>query len=159
MTVIPHYVVTLITAYLNPLLAWFSDLVYSELLKRDPDHFLVKVHQHLDCSVLEKACAGYHHASGPGAPATHTVPRLVRALLIACLFDWSLRQLEFQIRFNLLVKWFVGYLVYEPGPDHATLERFWLWVDAQQHRTFFDEVLRQIDAQFPNERSGPQSLP
>jgi transposase len=156
MTVVPHYVVALITANLNPLLLWFSNLVYTELLKRDPDHFLVKLHQQLDLSALETACADYHHASGPGAPPTHSVPRLVRALLVGCLFDWSLRQLEFQVRFNLLVKWFVGYPVYDPGPDHSTLERFLLWVDAHQHRTFFDEVLRQIDAQYPGEHRQPQ---
>ena len=31
-----------------------------------------------------------------------------------------------------------------------------MWVDEHQHRTFFDDILRQIDAQFPEERDQPQ---
>jgi IS5 family transposase len=81
---------------------------------------------------------------------------LVRALLVKHLFGWSLRQLEFHLRFNLLVKWFVGYAIFEVGPDHATLERFEQWVCAHQTRLYFDVILRQIDADFPEMRSCPQ---
>ncbi len=77
---------------------------------------------------LEKACAAFHHASGPGARPTHPVPQLVRAFLVKYLFNWSLREIEWQVRFNLVVKWFVGYPLFAAGPDHTTLERFDLWV-------------------------------
>lgn len=156
MAIVPDFVLSVVNAHLQPLLAWFSEWVYAKLLKRDPDHFLVRLQRQLDFAPLEKACAGFHHSAGPGTLPTHTVPRLVRALLLGYLFAWSLRQLEFHIRFNLLVKWFVGYRVAEPGPDHSTLERFEQWACMQQHRTFFDEVLRQIDAQFPAEPLQPQ---
>jgi hypothetical protein len=156
MSPVPECVMTVVQAYLRPLLLWFSQRVYSELVQGAGDHLLVKVQAHLDCARLEQACAGYHHAAGPGAPPTHSVPRLVRALLVKYLFHWSLRQLEFQIRYNLLVKWFVGYPLWAAGPDHTTLERFEVWVMEQQHRTFFDEVLRQIDQDFPAERQQPQ---
>lgn len=156
MSTVPEAVLAIVNAHLNALLLWFSDYVYTELLKRAQDNVLVKLQAHLDFAVLEKACAGYHHNTGPGAPPTHTVPRLVRALLVKYLFDWSLRQLEFQIRFNLIVKWFVGYSILAAGPDHTTLERFEVWVCKHQHRTFFDDVLRQIDAHFPKERDQPQ---
>jgi IS5 family transposase len=129
--------------------------MYRRLLART-NHFLVRVHDHLDCSPLEVACAGYHHSSGPGAPVAHPVPRLVRALLAKYLLNLSLRELEEAIRWNLLVKWFVGYAIFEAGPDHATLERFELWVIEHQARTFFDEVLHQIDRHFPEERRKPQ---
>jgi IS5 family transposase len=80
----------------------------------------------------------------------------VRALLVKYLYNWSLRDLEWHIRFNLVVKWFVGYPLYAEGPDHSTLERFELWVCCQQPRTLFDETLRQIDADFPDERQHAQ---
>jgi Transposase domain (DUF772) len=60
------------------------------------------------------------------------------------------------VRFNLLVKWFVGYPLFAAGPDHSTLERFEQWVIEHQQRTLFDEVLRQIDRDFPDERNQPQ---
>jgi hypothetical protein len=117
---------------------------------------LVQLHDHLDLAPLEKACAAFHHASGPGARPTHPVPQLVRAFLVKYLFDWSLREIEWHVRFNLVVKWFVGYPLFAAGPDHSTLERFDRWVCFHQHRTAFDEVLRQIDAAFPGERRSPQ---
>lgn len=156
MSTIPEAILAIVNAHLNALLLWFSDYVYTELLKRAQDNLLVKVQAHLDFTALEKACASYHHHTGPGAPPMHTVPQLVRALLVKYLFDWSLRQLEFEIRFNLIVKWFVGYSIFAAGPDHTTLERFEVWVDEHQHRTFFDDILHQIDAHFPEERDQPQ---
>ena len=142
--------------YLHPLLSWFSDYVYSRLLKQAEDHLLFKLHRHLDFTRLEQGCAGFHHASGPGAVPSHVVARLVRAVLVGHLYGWSLRQLEQQVRFNLIVKWFVGYGLHEPGPDHTTLERFELWVCTHHHRDYFDEVLHQIDQQFPEDRQQVQ---
>jgi len=156
MSTLPAYVLSLVATYLTSLLYWFSDQIYADLLKRDPDHLLLKLHDHVDLAPLEKACADFHHTSGPGARPTHPVPQLVRAFLVKYLFDWSLREIEWHVRFNLVVKWFVGYPLFAPGPDHSTLDRFDLWVCFHQRRTAFDEVLRQIDAAFPNERQSPQ---
>jgi hypothetical protein len=154
--IIPDFVPTIIATCWSQLIQWFSNQVYAELIGRDHDHLLVRLHRRLGFGRLEAACAGFHHSSGPGTKPTHTVPRLVRALLVGYLFNWSLRQLEWHIRYNLIVKWFVGYPVFAAGPDHCTLERFEVWVCLHRHRTFFDEVLRHIDDDFPNERSKPQ---
>lgn len=152
MAILPDFVLLAVRAYLQPLLEWFSDLIYTDLLKRAGDQFLIPLRTSLDFQPLETACAEFHHGRGPGAPPTHPVPQLVRALLVGYLFNWSLRQLEFHLRFNLVIKWFVGYPLYAAGPDHSTLERFEQWVMTFQHRTIFDEVLRQIDQAFPDER-------
>jgi IS5 family transposase len=156
MTIIPPFIFSAIQANLMPLLRWFSEEMYRRLLGREPQHFLVRLHQHLDCVPLEESCAEYHHRSGSGAPVVHGVPRLVRILLIKYLLNLSLREVESAIRWNLLVKWFVGYAVFDAGPDHATLERFEQWVCEHRQRTFFDEVLAQIDQAFPEERRKAQ---
>ena len=156
MGIIPDFVMALVTAHLTPLLQWFSDYIYADLLKRTPDHLLVKLHTRLNLAAVETACAAFHHMEGPGTKPTHTVPHLVRALLVGYLQDWSLRELEWQIRYNLVVKWWVGYPVFAAGPDHTTLERFELWVCFHQHRTIFDQVLCQIDRDFPRERQQAQ---
>ncbi|MCP4555239.1 MAG: transposase [Herbaspirillum sp.] len=147
---------TIVKQYFRPLLVWFSAQVYAELIARATEHLLVKLHGKLDFAGLEQACAAYHHTTGPGTKPTHPVPRLVRALLVQYVCDWSLRQLEFQIRYNLVVKWFVGYNILDAGPDHSTLQRFEDWVCAQQQRVFFDQVLQQIDAEFPADRTQTQ---
>lgn len=156
MPIIPDFALAVVKLYLAQLLVWLSDQTYLTLLKRDPDHLLVKLADHLNFTPLETACTAYHHTTGPGTTPTHPVPRLVRALLVGHLYHWSLRDLEWHIRFNLVVKWFIGYSIFAEGPDHSTLERFELWVCFQQHRTVFDEILRQIDAAFPAERQQSQ---
>jgi hypothetical protein len=156
MPIIPDFALAVVHTYFAQLLVWLSDQTYLTLLQRDPDHLLVQLSDHLKCAPLETACAKYHHAAGPGTTPTHPVPRLVRALLVKHLYNWSLRDLEWHIRFNLVVKWFVGYPIFALGPDHSTLERFEMWVCFKQHRTVFDEILRQIDADFPDERQHSQ---
>jgi Transposase domain (DUF772)/Transposase DDE domain len=153
---VPEYVELLVTTYYSAVLDWFSGQVYTNLIKRDAQHVLVQVHKIIDWTKLESACSGFHHDHGAGAPPIHSSVQLVRALLVGYLCNWSLRQLEWQIRFNLIVKWFVGYPVYADGPDHSTLERFEVWVAEHQHRTLFDEILRQIDQAMPEERESAQ---
>ena len=156
MSILPEFVLRVVNAHLQPLLDWFSERLYAEFLGHAADHLLVQLHTRLDVRPLELACAGFHHLSGPGAPPTHSVARLVRAVLVKALFGWSLREWEWHLRFNLIVKWFVGYRIFDAGPDHVTLERFEQWVNLHQHRVFFDEVLRQIDRDFPQERHQSQ---
>lgn len=153
---IPPILQIFIETHLTTLLHWFSGEIYRRLLERNGSHFLFQLDDHLDTGPLEAACAGYHHGRGPGAPPVHSVARLVRALLVKYLLDLSLRELEAEIRWKLPVKWFVGYALFEPGPDHTTLERFEMWVIEHHSRIFFDEVLRQIHQAFPEERQKTQ---
>jgi hypothetical protein len=153
---LPDFVISIIRAHLNAVLLWFSHYVYTQLLKRAEDERLVKLAPVLDFTTLEQVCADYHHTIGPGAAPTHSVPRLVRALLVRYLFNYSYRDLERAIHSDLVVKWFVGYPLFAAGPDHTTLERFEVWVEEHHHRVYFDEILRQIDADFPKERDKPQ---
>ncbi len=153
---IPSSVLTIIQLHLTALLHWFSAEAYRRQLERAQNHFLVRLNNSFEFGRLEKTCADFHHRSGAGVPPTHTVPCLVRALLVKHLFDLSLRQLEEAIQWDLRVKWFVGYALFEAGPDHATLARFEQWVMAHHQRTFFDDVLVQIDEAFPAEREKAQ---
>ena len=137
MDIIPDFVPTIMTTCWSQLIQCFSDQVYAELIKRDPNHLLAKLRKHLDFSQLESVCAGFHHNEGPGAKPTHPVRCLVRALLVGYLFNpqgafgsCSLRQLEWHVRYNMVVKWFVGYPILAAGPDHTTLERFELIYDS-----------------------------
>jgi hypothetical protein len=75
---------------------------------------------------------------------------LVRCLLVMYLYDLSYRQLEQRLYSDMLVRWFVGLSAFGDVPDHCTLERFELWVKGHHPRIYFDTVLKQIDAMFPN---------
>ena len=151
---IPDFLPLVILPLWARLLTWLSTQVYARLLT--PSDFFGQLAQHLDCAPLAQVCAAYQHTAGPGAQATHPVPRLVRALLVKHLWQLSLRELEYTIRTNLVVRWFVGYGLFERTPDHSTLARFEQWVIEQHGRTFFDETLKQIDQDFPEQRHQTQ---
>jgi hypothetical protein len=67
-----------------------------------------------------------------------------------------LRELEERLNTDLLVRWFVGYGVFESTPDHATLGRFEYWVLTQHRRGYFDSVLGQIYEHYPQQRQEVQ---
>lgn len=152
MPILPQSVLFVILQWWSPLLQFVSAVWYDRQLTRYRDHWLVQLHQIADFTRLEQACAGFHADSGRGAPVIHPVPRLVRALLVKYLHNLSLRLTEEFIDNHLLIKWFVGYGLFEPPPDHSTLNRFELWVFQHQPRLFFDEVIRLIDRLCPEDR-------
>ena len=137
---------------LSELLIWFSDLVFARLISREQGHLLVQLTDLLDWCAMECACAAYHQHNGNGRPVEHSVPRLLRAMLVKYLYGCSLRELEEKIRYNIMVKWFVGYPIYAPGPDHTTLHRFEMYLCVHHPRLFFDKVVQQIEQAFPDER-------
>ncbi|MCP4416036.1 MAG: transposase [Chloroflexi bacterium] len=44
---------------------------------------------------------------------------MLRTVLVKYLYDFSLRETEFHIRYNLLIKSFANYAVFEEEPDHT----------------------------------------
>lgn len=156
MTIIPDFLRPIIESYLDILLLWFSDYVYQRLLPLYHNHALLHLNKSLDLTTLEVACRDFHRQNGQGRPVTHTIPRLVRALLVRYFYDISLRQTEVVIREQIPVKWFVGYPLADRGVSYSTLHRFESYLLQQQPRLFFDTVLRQIDAAFPDQVRQPQ---
>ena len=142
----------LLSLYWSSFVNLLHDLVYELVLSHAKGHLLFKLQRKIDFSELEKRCAAYHHELGPGAPATYGVESLVRALLLKYLYDLSLRELETRLYTDLLARWFAGYGLFDDLPDHVTLQRFETWVCQNCKRAFFDEILRQIDAEYPDDK-------
>jgi len=151
--ILPQQVLFVILQYWSSILYLVSAVWYERQLARYQDHWLLHLHQTVDLSPLEQACAGFHANNGWGAPIKHTVRRLVRALLIKYLYNLALRPTEELIDNHILVKWFVGYSLFETPPDHSYLNRFELWVFQNCPRLFFDEVIRLIDHLCPEDRA------
>lgn len=146
-TTLPDALPSIIEEHLDPLLSWFGQVIWQRLLNRQPHHPLIRIKHLLDFAVLEERCAHYHEAASPrGRPVIHTVARLLRAIFIKYWFNLSLRQLEERLRYDLLVRWFVGYGLHQETPDHTTLHRFEAYLYQQHPRLFFSHVLSQIDA-------------
>ena len=93
--------------------ALIQQLVYGVILSHTQSHLLHRLQQHFDFSALEQACAHYHHSEGKGTHPTHTVPRLLRILLLKYLYDLSLREVETRLYTDLLARWFAGYGLFD----------------------------------------------
>jgi len=158
MPILPNIALFVILQSWSLVLHLVSAVWYERQLTRYRHHWLVQLHQIADLTSLEQACAGFHANNGLGAPVIHTAPRLVRALLIKYLYNLSLRQTEEQIDNHILIKWFVGYGLFEAPPDHTTLDRFELWLFGHQPRLFFDEVIGLIDRLCPEDRQRLQMI-
>jgi transposase len=140
-----HQQLLLVTCQILPLaLPLLEDFIYGYLVNKYKKHWLVQLEDVLDLGPLEQGCAGFHKGSGKGSAVSHPIPRLVRALLVKYLYNLSYRQTEEKIDRDLLVKWFVGYGLFQSPPDHTTLQRFEIWVLNNQSHLFFNETLAQI---------------
>jgi len=152
MPILPQQALFVILQYWPSILWLVSAVWYERQLARYQDHWLVQLHQFVDLTPLEQACADFHADNGLGTPIKHTVRRLVRALLVKYLYNLALRPTEELIDNHILVKWFVGYSLFEAPPDHSYLNRFELWLFQHCPRLFFDEVIRLIDQLCPEDR-------
>ena len=152
MDILPQFFSSVLLLLWPLLTRYFSDLFYAHTLVNNPNHLLVKLEHTLDFSEMEKACAPFHHSNGAGRPERYPAGMLVRALLVGCLYDLSLRELEQRLYADLIVRWFVGLRMLDDTPDHTTLERFYQWVANNQPQVFFTTGLKQMEAYFPQER-------
>src|SRR5262249_28900084 len=152
---VPPLVQYLIGAFLEPILAWLSMVVYRPLLQRCTDHPLVLLAQWYDPAPLVAACAAFHHAPDtPGRPPTFTIDQLVRAEIVRAWADTcSDPALEELLTTNLLVRWFVDLPLAQPAPDHSTLADFHAFLTAHAPDAFFRDVLTflaQVDPEPPD---------
>ena len=140
-------IASVLSQYLQPLLAWFTQYIFDRLLTHSKDHPLIQIQKLVDFSDLKQACAYFHDSAATrGRPVTHSVPRLLRALFIKYWYDLSLRDLEERLRNDMLVRWFVGYGLHQTTPDHTTLHRFEAYLYQAHPGLFFTSLLTQIDA-------------
>ena len=142
-------IASIFSRYLHPLLAWFTQYIFDRLLSDNHHNPLLQLQKRLDFSALEQACAPFHDSAATrGRPIAHSVPRLLRTIFIKYWYDLSLRDLEERLRNDMLVRWFVGYGLHQPTPDHTTLQRFEAYLYREHPSLFFDSLLKQIDATF-----------
>lgn len=144
---VPPLMQSLIGQFLAPILAWLETLVYRPLLTRCANHPLVRLAQWYDPAAVVAACAGFHHApTAPGRPPTFTIGQFVRMEIVR---TWAAtgsdRALEDWLNTNLLVRWYVGLPLTQPGPDHSTLAAFHAYLTTHAPEALFEDGLRFLD--------------
>ena len=154
---IPADVISQFTAVPEEFWLRVSNYLFAQALEHAHDHLLVRVHRRFDFSVVVKKCQAYRlYAGQRGQEADFSLEQLCRALVVRYLNHWSLRQTCEEIKSNLLLRWFVGFLLNEQTPSYVTMQRFEEWVKIHEPRLFFNEILRQIDQDFPEDAAHAQ---
>lgn len=136
---------------------WFSEQYDLHQEKQAADSLLLRVRQRFKLEKPIAACQGYRlYAGKRGQEAAYSLGILCRALLLKYLMGWSYRRTCQEIRQNNECRRFVGYRLDEATLSYVTLQRFAIWVLLNQPRGFFNEILQQIDADFPEGASSAQ---
>lgn len=150
---VPPLVQYLFGVFLEPILAWFSTLVYRHLFRHCADHPLVLLNASFDFAPVLAACAHYYHAPGSkGAPPTYSVELLLRAEFLRAWADCcSDPDLEALLATDLLARWFVGLPLLAPAPDHTTLSRFHAWMTIHAPDALFRASLAFLDQVDPED--------
>ena len=154
---LPAAVISQFTAMPEEFWGQVSNYLYSQLLESTQDQLLTRIAQRFDFAALVKGCQAYRlYAGQRGQAADYSVEQLCRALVLRHLNHWSFRTTCAELKSNLLLRWFVGFLVNEQTLSYVTLQRFEEWMLRHQPRLLFDEILRQIDQDFPEDATQPQ---
>jgi transposase, IS5 family len=104
--------------------SFLGDFAYERLLKRHPDHFLVKLEQALDWDDLAEKLVVLYEGKGRVGRPPYRPDLIFKMLFIAYLYDVSERRVQDLAEFDLMVKAFLGLAVDESAPDHSTLTVF-----------------------------------
>ena len=86
------------------------------------DHILVRVDHVLDLSWLRAEVAELYSADNgrPGIDPEVAVRLMLAGFLLGIVHD---RRLMREAQVNLAIRWFIGYALHEPLPDHSSLTR------------------------------------
>lgn len=135
-----------------------SNAVYEEIKSYHKEHPLVLLKERIDWEALIEACSGFrlYQEGKRGQPPSYSVRHLCGALIVRHLLSFSYRTTSAEMHGNGLVRYFVGYHLLSKAMSASTIRRFEEWVKVNEPRLVFDEVLRIIDEEFPEEREKNQ---
>jgi transposase len=109
------------------------------------DHILVRVDRVLDLSWLREEVAGLYDVD-EGRPSIDPevgVRLMLAGFLLGIVHD---RRLMREAQVNLAIRWFAGYALHEPLPDHSSLTRIRQRWGVERFRRIFDRTVRSCMA-------------
>lgn len=137
---------------------WASQKHYAVVLgQAGESHAITMLNARFDWLEVEKQAQAYRRYAGKrGVPETHTVRRLCRGLVLKHYYNWSYQKTAQEVCRQVLYRGFVGYNLNERTFSAVTLERFEVWMREHHPTLMFAVSLKQIDEDFPEEKTAPQ---
>lgn len=113
-----------------------------EIFKKIPQkNILVKINKVVDFGRIGKSLEGYYDRY-QGRPS-YPIEMMVKALFLEMYYNLSDREIERQLRYNYLYRWFLGLSFYEREPDATSLVRFRVRIGEEGARKIFEGIVEQ----------------
>jgi len=116
--------------------------IYEKLVSRD--HLLYKINELVDFTFVNEECRNLYSES-MGRPVTNTPEIMLRSAVVQQLYDYSDREMEYEARYNIMVKWFIGLNLDDSSYDHSALGRFRDLLGDEKWKEVFFSLLTQIE--------------
>ena len=113
-----------------------------------PDHLLRRLEAVVDLAFVRELCAGYY--SRTGQPSIDPVV-LFKMMLLGYLYGiTSERRLAEECALHLAFRWYLGYDLDEPTPDHSVLSKARARYGQTVFEAFFQRVLKAVHGSRPS---------
>jgi len=117
-------------------------MIYEEVIP--PDHLLRRIAAAVDFSFVSELVRDCYCPDN-GRPSWDPLV-LFEVVFLQFLYDYSDREVEEQVNFHLVCKWFAGLQPEEKAPDHSTLCRFRNRLGPERFQEIFNEIIRRARA-------------
>ncbi|WP_462272544.1 transposase [Methanohalophilus sp.] len=107
------------------------------------NHLLYKINENVDFSFINETCKKLY-CSNKGRPVTNTPEMMLRSAVVQYLYDYSDRQMEYELQVNIMVKWFIGLNLEDNAYDHSALGYFRDKLGNDKWNEVFYHILNQI---------------
>ncbi|OGY54445.1 MAG: hypothetical protein A3B15_00775 [Candidatus Buchananbacteria bacterium RIFCSPLOWO2_01_FULL_45_31] len=120
----------------------FGSYAYDPIIRRNQDHFLVKINKLINWSFVEDEVAGYY--SNQGQKAIHPL-RMFKLLIIQNLHGLSDRDTMSNTDCNIIFRYFVGLGLTEDVPHWTELGKFKERIGVDAFERLFYRVLKEAE--------------
>jgi len=118
-------------------LSFYGDHIYDQVIP--DDHFLKQLEKAVDFSFVNDLCRDAYNPD-VGRPA-YEPQMMFKMLFLQFLYDISDRRIEEEVKFNLVLKWFVGLAINESPPDATSLTRFRERLGVKRFASIFNQIV------------------
>ena len=118
-------------------LSFYGDHIYDQVIP--DDHFLKQLEKAVDFSFVNDLCRDAYNPD-VGRPA-YEPEMMFKILFLQFLYDISDRRIEEEVKFNLVLKWFVGLAINESPPDATSLTRFRERLGVKRFASLFNQIV------------------
>lgn len=119
--------------------SFWGDPLYERIIPKD--HFLRRLNELVDFGKVNELTKDLY-STKMGRPC-HEPAMLFKMIYLQFMYNISDREIEEQVRYNMVYKWFVGLNADDLPPDHSTLSVFRERLGAERFKEIFNWIVEE----------------